>query len=108
MLFTSLFFVLLFFPFVLSVFFTRRTYNRLAQVEKLSFESEQFYLVLEEQKHAVEMVDNPLVSYWLVVLSFRLKSDTSMFAPKIPLILLSDSAHSEDLRRLRKLIKRLY
>lgn len=78
-----------------------RYIKNLAQLTRLQFSGEQNFVWLNGQKAPCDIVGNPFVSHFLVILSLRIKNHGARRGKKIGAILLPDSASGDELRRVR-------
>ena len=77
-----------------------RYIKNLAGVTRLQFSGEQNFIWLNGQKTACDIVGNPFVSHFLVILSLQIKG-RGAWRGKINAILLPDSATADELRKVR-------
>lgn len=83
-------------------------YQQLKQptVSAFGLEQEQWWALIQNQKINIELVNEQLVLSWLMVLTFHVnQSGKKEFEKKYSLVLWPDSAHHEDLRRLRVVLR---
>jgi len=74
----------------------------------IGFEQEQWWLLIQNNKIMIELVNEQLVLSWLVVLSFRVnKPGEKDSGKKMTLALWPDMADADDLRRLRVFLRNL-
>jgi|SRR5690606_8106623 len=71
------------------------------RITAIGYGSQQLWLMRSQEKIAIELQDEQLVLSWLVVMQWREKER----GKKGALALWPDSAHPEDLRRLRVLLR---
>lgn len=72
-----------------------------AQITRLQFSGEQSFVWLNGHKVPCDIVGNPFVSHFLVILSLRTKNHGAGRSKKIGAILLPDSAAGDELRKVR-------